>query len=656
MPDTEPTPRTSPSRSVVIPGVLFALALGLQVGILLLKIVVPDMQELATVRGASALDRSAILAFGDEFAAYMTFLRETVPPGAQVVVPPMAKDPVLGNIGLMQYFLLPRPIINCADGPELSACVRSMNGPTTYTLRIADYPNPRDVPPDRRLLASSPERGVYAPPQESSGSLLDTASRSPLLDGRPMIQLAAGILLLAALGAVGGLLTLLVDPRRPPWRLAGIYFPLGIGLTTWTTFVLSRLGMTLDGGTVLLTLAGLLFGGFVALRRRWRRFRPDRVGEQAHPARRGHRLVEWTLLILLLVSVALQIRIAIGASYAEWDSIAIWSAKGYGIAHEGDVLAAATWGSHGLSYPLNIPLGIALMRMVQGDAEPISKLIFPLFYASLLMGSIQFWLRRGITLRDAAAGGLLIATIPVIFVYGSNGYANLPFATTLVLGALGLVEGIVDRRPESIVIGGLLLGCASWTRVEGIAYVAALLALGFIAALALQRPLRPMFTGAGIAFALYAPWWATAAQATSSGAVGQAVATGLSTLQDRALPWDHLLILARVTARHMLTPTTWGLLVLCGLFLGWSALRRRTPMNAALALVASSAAVTAAVTAGIVLVRSLTLSGDSFRAMLDRSLDRHLLPSLILVILAVVLAAALPGRSGVTSTPQVPEA
>jgi hypothetical protein len=562
----------------------------------------------------------------------------------------------VGNIGLMQYFLLPRQIINCADGPELPACVRSMDGPTTYTLRIADYPNPQDVPPGRRLLAATPDHGVYAPPQEPSGALLDPPSRSPLLTGQPMIQLAAGILLLAALGTVGGLLTLLIDPRRPAWRLAGAFFPLGIGMTTWTTFILSRLGLSLDGGTVLLTLGVLLLGGFVALRRRSRRLEPGRVVEQAHPASRGQRRVGRTLLILLLVSVALQIQIAIGASYSEWDSMAIWSAKGYGIAQEGDVLAAATWGSHGLSYPLNLPLGIALMRMIQGDAEPISKLIFPLFYASLLVGCIQFWLRRGITLRDAAAGGLWIATIPVIFVYGSNGYANLPFATTLVLGALGLVEGLVDRHRASIVVGGLLLGCASWTRVEGIAYVAALLALGFIAALALRRPLRPMITAAGTVFILYAPWWATAAQATSSGAVGQAVGTGLSALQDRALPWDHLLILGRVTTRHMLTPTTWGFLLLCGLLLTWSALRLRTRLEATLALVASSAAVTATVTGGIVLVRSLALAGASFRAMLDRSLDRHLLPSAILLILAVVLAAALPGRSDAESTPEVPQA
>jgi len=650
------------TRQSALLAVLFAIALALQGGILVQTRIAPTLRDLASVRNASALDRSATLAFGDDIAAYMAFVRGAVPPDAQLVVPPMIDEPVLGNIGLMQYFLLPRHIINCPAGPDLRACVRSMDGPTTYTLRTADFPNPNDVPPDRPLLAFSPEQGVYAPPprpvdEPSSAARAAPVSLrpSPLFVGQPTVQLATGILLLATLGALGGLLTAILDPRRPPWRLAGTFFPLGIGLTTWIAFVLSRIGMPLDWRTALLTLGILLVGGLVALRRRRRLLPPDAEGDHAHLISPGHRPVEWMLVSLLLATIVLQISISLGQSYSEWDAMAIWSVKGYGIALEGNVLAAADWGAHGLTYPLNIPLGIAMMRMVQGDTEPISKLIFPLFYASLITGCIQFWLRRGLTLRLATAGGLLIASVPLVFVYGANGYANLPFATYLVLGALCLVEGIVDRRSSLVMTGGLLLGCASWTRVEGLVYAAGILGLGIITGLALRRSLRPLLAAALLAIVLYAPWAATSAQATSTGEVGQAVTTGLRSLQDRMLPWAELLVLARVTAKHMLTPTTWGfLLPSVVLLLVWSGFRRQGAWDLTLALVVASAAVTAAATAGILLVRSLTLAGASFSGMLDRSLDRHLLPALILLTLAAVLAVGIADGSGVASTHRDP--
>ena len=123
------------------------------------------------------------------------------------------------------------------------------------------------------------------------------------------------------------------------------------------------------------------------------------------------------------------------------------------------------------------------------------------------------------------------------------------------------------------------------------------------------------------------------------------------------LPWAEPLILARVTAKHMLTPTTWGLLLpSVVLLLVWSGLHRQRAWDLTLALVVASAAVTAAITAGILLVRSLTLAGASFSGMLDRSLDRHLFPALILLTLAAVLAAGNVDRSGLASTHRHPGA
>jgi len=123
----------------------------------------PLARRVWDVRQDPPLERSARLAFGDSFAGFILFLREEVPEGSRLVVPPKALIPDYGDIGLMQYFLAPRQIVDCPAGPDLPSCVASMDGNKTYILAIPKFP-PRDSIPENKVFREYVEGfGVYAP-------------------------------------------------------------------------------------------------------------------------------------------------------------------------------------------------------------------------------------------------------------------------------------------------------------------------------------------------------------------------------------------------------------------------------------------------------------------------------------------------------------
>ena len=114
------------------------------------------------LKGYSAIDRSAILTEGMEFAEYMSFLRDTVPENAKVVMPPHQPVQPLSNLGYVQYFLMPRTIINCGSN-EVRECVLRMTGEHSYIVTAWKFP-PKDAAESvKKFIPFRNELGVYAP-------------------------------------------------------------------------------------------------------------------------------------------------------------------------------------------------------------------------------------------------------------------------------------------------------------------------------------------------------------------------------------------------------------------------------------------------------------------------------------------------------------
>ena len=271
------------------------------------------------------------------------------------------------------------------------------------------------------------------------------------------------LLLLVALGALIAWIILL-DGDLP--ILVMLAFPLGAGIFTLVLFLASWIGVPIRPLTVyglLLLLLGV--AGLIAHKQQLslprRLIHMDDGPMQGSTAHRMPYVIAAGWLILSMI-------LSIGRAYSTWDAAAIWSVKGYGIASEGTIFAGATWGAHGLSYPLNIPLLIAAFDVLGGDLLPGSKLIFPLFYGSLLLGCIALWRKHGVPHFFLTLGTLLIASVPVIFEHSTMGYANLPFSTYLLLACIMTIEGNVQSDRGLQLMGGVLFGLAAWTRPEGV--------------------------------------------------------------------------------------------------------------------------------------------------------------------------------------------
>ena len=62
-----------------------------------------------------------------------------------------------------------------------------------------------------------------------------------------------------------------------------------------------------------------------------------------------------------------------------------------------------------------------MFDILQGDSEPLSKLVFSLFFGSAILGIYQFWARIGVRRGYSLLGAGLLATIPVVFEHGTMG-------------------------------------------------------------------------------------------------------------------------------------------------------------------------------------------------------------------------------------------
>ena len=142
---------------------------GLQILILVKTQAAPLMSRAWRVRQEPALVRSARLAYGDDFAKYIVFLRQVIPEDALVVIPWREADPVLGEMPFMQYFLFPRRLTNCPAESEWPACVANYGGPKTYLIVIGSFPPRPGLEGLKEYIEFDESRGVLAPRKEQGG-------------------------------------------------------------------------------------------------------------------------------------------------------------------------------------------------------------------------------------------------------------------------------------------------------------------------------------------------------------------------------------------------------------------------------------------------------------------------------------------------------
>jgi hypothetical protein len=422
--------------------------------------------------------------------------------------------------------------------------------------------------------------------------------------------------------------------KRPTYfELLSLSFPLGAGLLTWILFILSWAFMPIRLSTILLVWL-ILISGFLLLK-----VIHQPVGGTVSPLTTefDHHRQD----VVLKVSVAVicvifltSVFLSIGGSYFSYDAISMWAPKGYGIALEESVWGAKL-GSHDFAYPLNIHFIIGIFKIFSGDILPGSKVIFSLFFISLLFGVMGFALRRGVQPRLMVILLVVLATVPTLFRHSTIGYANLPMGVYLVLGVLWGIDGIFSENKSSQVLSGLLFGLTIWTIVEGGFFVIAAI-IGLVGARFITRKGRIYPLHWFLPIVLIGGSWVIFYKlygAQSSQAMGAVQKLWDSILQGQ---WrlSNIRLILGYTRRFIFYLDTWGLIFII-LLVGWRYLQpKQNIYTFTLILVTLS---TGALTLGLFYLRSFDIPG--LYGLLERGLPRGFITPTVLFFIVVVLVS-----------------
>jgi hypothetical protein len=438
---------------------LFLLLVGtIYQGYLFLGDATKEITRVWKAIGGSRLWRSAYFSQNKRFADYVIFLNEIIPQNAKVVLPPEGIGPrLLGHVPYMQYFLMPREVINCSDGD--TACLQRFSDNGAYIV-IADsdfFPGSNPSLNANRLRMFDTDWGVFIPQGMQAGS-------TPIKSGfSSLTEVIKGLiypgLWLVLLSLPGWILVRRILTFHSELTTAFVGVCLALGLFSFILYLCLLVNQFLSKG--LLVIAMIVWWSLALLI--WRRLPgPQRLSSHFH-------LDPWHIIFLSLVAV--NAILAVGKSYFASDELIIWANKGYAIAEVGLKGGISKWGLSSWKYTLNIPILIAAFQEGSGDLLPASKLIFPLYYGATIVGIYSF-LKRYVSQNTAGLATLAFSTTPLILHHATIGYANLPYAACFTLATTIALEELLENKPEysipRLLLAGVLFALGAWSRLEGI--------------------------------------------------------------------------------------------------------------------------------------------------------------------------------------------
>jgi hypothetical protein len=442
-----------------------------------------DLSRAAKDIGQPALWRSAMFSQGPRLADYILFLNKNIPTDARVVLPPVSTGlKELGTTPYMQFFLLPRQVINCTS-PD---CLADLSRENTYILVVDNFPGAEGISASQERQMFDETWGLMRPPGAQFAQGVEYSAFRSL--AQVFLAALVPLLWLSVLTLAGFLLTSLLLPEWSALTRLPIGYGLGLSLFTFIASMIALAGIPLQKLTVLM-ISGLLLAiavGFYAMQIRSRLADrrekiplssaargASRLSRQflASMTRQGLKLDPWLVVFLAVGTIATAI--SVGMGYHAADEIMLWGVKGYGIAAARSLSTVTEWGTNTLPYPLHVPILIASFRLLFGEVLPAAKMAFPIYYLALVL-LVYAYLRDQVRLPRSMAGlaALLVATAPLVFRHGTIAYANLVLSFYLIAAAFLLTGWFEAGRSRAqsgwLFASGLFFTSAAWTRPEGL--------------------------------------------------------------------------------------------------------------------------------------------------------------------------------------------
>jgi len=417
----------------------------------------------------TGLWRSARFASSANYADYIQFLKEEIPEDAIVIIPPKKVSTwELSDPPTMQFFLAPRTIVNCLTVGCGSDFIGREN---TYILIMGldRFPGTEIRPLAENISMHNDTWGVYGPADGlgTGDQIPETIPVGNLLKNI-FLPLHYFIFVLAA----GYFIMSLLLPNFQPWMRVGLGYGFVMGINSFVGYLLLYFGIFEKSGNVLLGITALTLLVILLLSIKNR----SALNVFRDLVIRKEQFDIWVVIILLF-GIGYSI-LSVGTGFYENDSIGVWGVKSSGIISEG-LKGVITHGTNTTAYPLHIPVTLSMIRDYFGDSLPAGKLIFPLYYLSLLLVSYEFL--NSTTRKDfAGLGTLVLATMPLISRHAMIGYANLSVTFYLVAGVILLNKALTANTDILPALSGLFFGFVIWTRPEGLWFSAAIYILIFV--------------------------------------------------------------------------------------------------------------------------------------------------------------------------------
>jgi len=138
------------------------LAVVVQLAVVARDIVLPDFKQLWLMRGRSTYDRSVVLFLDETALSYLEFANSKIPEDAVLVIPKQTYEPIFGHVGMMQFYLFPRTIVDCPI--EAAQECLGTGRPNTYILAPSiDFPPREFLSEGMRFVEHDGDRGFFAP-------------------------------------------------------------------------------------------------------------------------------------------------------------------------------------------------------------------------------------------------------------------------------------------------------------------------------------------------------------------------------------------------------------------------------------------------------------------------------------------------------------
>ncbi len=254
---------------------------------------------------------------------------------------------------------------------------------------------------------------------------------------------------------------------------------LGLALATVGTFATLIFGGHLSPVYAAVDASVWLMLGTVA----WRRLRREAAADRSVQTRQApaplDRLdwcVRGTFVAVALLAVAVPIVEYLAAPHGQWDAWAMWNQKARFMFRAGPgwtALLALTWAQPG--HPLFVALSVARVWAYAGTELTVVPAALSLVYGIALVALVMGALDTG-TRRAWVAGAVLVAPFTFSHLVAAQ-TADLPLTLFVTASLVMLRRLAVEPRDAThlrgtLVLAGVLGGCAAWTKNEGFVFLA----------------------------------------------------------------------------------------------------------------------------------------------------------------------------------------